>query len=137
MPNATQLMDIPMPMTDDELYKDILHRWNTLADAVEKLYFAGYWHCDRPVDERALWQAVRDAARIPPGMTGYTLGEDRSHGPSHYRDALEQIKRLKAEPIGDSGFSVGPLSLFNAAQRIARAALKEPSPSATGGQSDG
>lgn len=69
-------------MTDDELYRDILHRWNTLADAVEKLYFAGYWHCDRPVDEKALWQAVRDAARIPPGMTGYTLGEDRSSGPS-------------------------------------------------------
>jgi hypothetical protein len=74
-------------MTDDELYKDILHRWNTLADAVEKLYFAGYWHCDRPVDEKALWQAVRDAARIPPGMTGYTLGEDRSSGPESEAEA--------------------------------------------------
>lgn len=40
------------------------------------------------------------------------------------RAALDQIKKLKSEPIGDTGFAVGPLSLFNAAQRIAREALK-------------
>lgn len=38
--------------------------------------------------------------------------------------ALKEIKALKTEMIGDTGFSVGPLALFQAAQRIAREALK-------------
>lgn len=37
--------------------------------------------------------------------------------------ALEEIKNLKAVPIGDTGFQVGPLALLQAAQRIARTAL--------------
>lgn len=40
------------------------------------------------------------------------------------RAALTEIKKLKSEPIGDTGFAVGPLALLNAAQRIAREALK-------------
>jgi hypothetical protein len=44
------------------------------------------------------------------------------------RAALDEIKRLKPEPIGDTGFVVGPLSLLNAAQRIARDVLKKPLP---------
>jgi hypothetical protein len=79
-------------MTDDLLYQDILARWNALADAVEKLYFAGYWHCDRPVDEQALWQAVRDAAKIPPGMTAYTLGEERTKQPEERRTGCAQYE---------------------------------------------
>jgi hypothetical protein len=38
-----------------------------LHDAVEALYYAGVWHADRPVDEQALWTAVRDAAGFRPG----------------------------------------------------------------------
>lgn len=38
--------------------------------------------------------------------------------------ALEQIKAIKPENIGDSGFITGPLAHFQAAQRIARTALK-------------
>ncbi len=49
--------------------------------AVDRLYFAAYWHPDRQVDERALWTAVRDAAKIKPGQTGELLGEDRSLRP--------------------------------------------------------
>ena len=38
-----------------------------LVEAVRALYYAGVWHCDRPVDEDALWKAVRDAAGFEPG----------------------------------------------------------------------
>ena len=40
------------------------------------------------------------------------------------REALRKISGMKSEPIGDTGLVVGPLSLFNACQRIARVALK-------------
>lgn len=41
------------------------------------------------------------------------------------RAALTKIKGMKSEPIGDTGFSTGPLALFHAVQRTAEAALKE------------
>lgn len=47
--------------------EDFEQTFNTLREAVEKLYDAGHWTCDRDVDERALWENVRDAARIQPG----------------------------------------------------------------------
>lgn len=40
-----------------------------LRKAVEKLYYAAVWHADRPVDEVALWVAVRDAAGFKPGKS--------------------------------------------------------------------
>lgn len=41
------------------------------------------------------------------------------------REAVEKIAKLEASLIGDTGFAVGPLALFNAAQRIALDALKD------------
>jgi hypothetical protein len=38
-------------------------------------------------------------------------------------EALKTIKKLKSEPIGETGFSVGPLALLQQAQRIAAQAL--------------
>lgn len=38
--------------------------------------------------------------------------------------ALEEIKGLKSEPIGDSGFATGPAVIARRAQEIARNALK-------------
>lgn len=38
-----------------------------LVEAVRALYLAARWTADRPVDEAALWEAVRDAAGIPEG----------------------------------------------------------------------
>lgn len=38
-----------------------------LRDAVRVLYYSAVWHADRPVDEQALWIAVRDAAGFKPG----------------------------------------------------------------------
>jgi len=40
-------------------------------------------------------------------------------------DALRRIAKMKSEPIGDTGFAVGPLALFQASQRIAREALRK------------
>lgn len=38
-----------------------------LIEAVHALYFAGYWRCDRPVNEISLWANLRKAAGIPSG----------------------------------------------------------------------
>lgn len=38
-----------------------------LTDAIKALYYSAVWHADRPVDEKALWKAVRDAAGFEPG----------------------------------------------------------------------
>jgi hypothetical protein len=59
-------------------YEDLLDRLMELKKAAEALYFAAHWHADRPVDESALWTALRDAARIEPGQTAARLGPDRS-----------------------------------------------------------
>lgn len=37
--------------------------------------------------------------------------------------ALREIKKLKPEPIGDSGFQTGPAALLDQAKRLARTAL--------------
>lgn len=37
--------------------------------------------------------------------------------------ALRKIAKMKSEPIGDTGFSVGPAQLFANCQRIAKKAL--------------
>ncbi len=49
-----------------------------LQGAARDLYFAAYWHPDRPVDEDGLWTSLRDAAGIEPSKTHIILGEDRS-----------------------------------------------------------
>lgn len=41
------------------------------------------------------------------------------------RKALEDIKNLKSKPLGVTGFAIGPQALFDQAQRIARATLKD------------
>lgn len=41
--------------------------FDKLQYAVRNLYYAAVWHADRPVDEQALWTAVRDAAGFKPG----------------------------------------------------------------------
>lgn len=53
-------------------------RYFDLANAVEALYYAAYWHPDRPVDEAKLWTAVREAAGLIPGHSTQILGPDRS-----------------------------------------------------------
>jgi hypothetical protein len=42
-----------------------LRRLRTAATA---LYFAGKWSCHRPVDEAALWEALRDALNLEAGV---------------------------------------------------------------------
>lgn len=67
--------------TKDEAIEFLQQTWNelmALQDAVRNLYFAGYWHADREVNEIGLWTAVRDAANIKPGQTGERLGPDRT-----------------------------------------------------------
>lgn len=44
-----------------------MEQYYALRRAVSDLYYAGVWKCDRPVDEAALWIAVRDAAGFKPG----------------------------------------------------------------------
>ena len=43
---------------------------DALVEVVREIYFAGHWHCDRPVENEArLWARLRDAAGITPGMS--------------------------------------------------------------------
>jgi hypothetical protein len=39
-----------------------------LRTAITAVYFAGKWSCHRPVDEAALWEAVRDALNLEAGV---------------------------------------------------------------------
>lgn len=54
--------------------EDTRRKLSALTEAVRALYFAAHWHPDRPVDERALWTAVRDAAGFTPGASSAHLG---------------------------------------------------------------
>ena len=40
-----------------------------LYEAVTALYEAGYWTCDRNVDEDKLWERVRNALKRTPGCS--------------------------------------------------------------------
>lgn len=55
-----------------------------------------------------------------------TLIEQQAARIAELTAALTEIKALKPQAIGDTGFQTGPLALFQAAQRIARAALLQP-----------
>lgn len=53
-------------------------KYEVLRDAVYRLYMAAYWTPDRVVpDGDKLWEAVRDAAGIPPGMSPKRQGVTR------------------------------------------------------------
>ena len=49
-------------------------KYNKLEKACNALYDAGYWQCDRWVDEKKLWEALRDA-----------LGRKKGTSPKRYR----------------------------------------------------
>lgn len=76
--------------------------WNehmALVRAVQALYFAGYWHADRPVDEAALWTAAREAAGIPPGTTAERLGPDRSTAAPEVDPAITLLREALREQL--------------------------------------
>jgi hypothetical protein len=49
-------------MTDTE-------RLKRLRSAATALYFAGKWSCHRPVNEVALWEALRSALDLEAGVS--------------------------------------------------------------------
>jgi|LauGreDrversion2_5_1035112.scaffolds.fasta_scaffold18011_2 hypothetical protein len=53
----------------------MLDEIEALRAAARALYLAGYWKCDRPVDEQSLWENLRDAAGIAPGTATAVFGE--------------------------------------------------------------
>lgn len=44
-------------------------QYESLRRAALDIYSAGYWTCDREVDEAALWTALRDALGLPTGTS--------------------------------------------------------------------
>lgn len=44
------------------------------------IYMAGHWTCDRPVDDAALWTALRDALGLPPGNSPKPLNAPEGEG---------------------------------------------------------
>lgn len=95
-----------------------------LAAAVANLYFAGYWHCDRAVDEKKLWTTVRDAAGIKAGQTGRRLGPDRTLQSQSSRDlAVAEAVRDAAAKVcddhaKDNGFGFYEENAFKCADKI-------------------
>jgi hypothetical protein len=75
------------------------HETNTLLDAVRKLYYAAVWHADRPVDEQALWTAIRDAAGFKPGGSPEALPFDGIKA-TYTVDRLRQIGHLVSAKNG-------------------------------------
>jgi ERCC4-related helicase len=71
-----------MAKIEPKIQFDELHR------AVGNLYYAAVWHADRPVDEQALWTAVRDAA-------GFTPGKSPEEVPFEGIHAIYGIDRLR------------------------------------------
>jgi len=54
-------------------------RIRELEDAGRGLYYAGFWRCDREVDEVALWDRMKAALGLPHGTSparGAGGGED-------------------------------------------------------------
>ena len=54
---------------------DFKDKYEKLIKAVNALYDAGHWTCDRDVDEQTLWEAVRDAMGRKPGGAPRPLKE--------------------------------------------------------------
>lgn len=52
-----------------------------LLRAVDALYQAGHWSCDRQVDEFALWNELKRAAGVPHGTAPKCLNSPET-GPS-------------------------------------------------------
>lgn len=72
--------------------------------------------------DKPLQQKEADAAYIKLACNSYpALLAERDR----LREALKEISDIKPERIADTEFTTGPLAHFQAAQRIARAALKD------------
>ena len=70
-----------------------------LRNAVRALYYSAVWHADRPVDEQALWTAVRDAAGFAKGNSPEELPFDGIEV-SYPVDRLRQIGHLVSAKKG-------------------------------------
>jgi hypothetical protein len=70
-----------------------VERRRALHAAGYDLYYAGRWSCDRPVDEAALWIALRDAMGLEPG-TATALGMGRT-APSRYDELAAAARKLR------------------------------------------
>ena len=58
----------------------LARRGAAVQEAATALYLAGRWSCAQPVDEAALWTALRDALGLPVGTetARAALGEERT-----------------------------------------------------------
>jgi hypothetical protein len=85
--------------------------YRQLREAVEKLYYAAVWHADRPVDERALWIAVRDAAGFAPGKSPREIGFSGVRV-SYDANRIRLLAKLVRKQKGDGEFTSGQAQAF-------------------------
>lgn len=57
----------------EELYREKNDEFEKLADAVNALYDAGIWTCDRPCNESKLWENLRNAVGRESGTSPQPL----------------------------------------------------------------
>jgi len=58
-----------------------------LVRAVEAIYQAGHWHCDRPVDEYALWNELKRAAGVEHGTAPTPVRPEDAEETARWREA--------------------------------------------------
>lgn len=68
------------PNTADVILQEAIPAIERLQAAATALYEAGHWHCDRPVDEMALWTELRDALGRDPGGAPKPLTSEGGSG---------------------------------------------------------
>ncbi|TFG99041.1 hypothetical protein E4H12_04055 [Candidatus Thorarchaeota archaeon] len=53
----------------DEAIATMARQYVALAVAVSNVYYSAQWSADRSVNEQLLWQELRDAAGLLPGLS--------------------------------------------------------------------
>ncbi len=53
----------------DEVISSMARQYLDLLTAVGNIYYSGQWTADRPANEVELWEGLRDAAGLLPGLS--------------------------------------------------------------------
>jgi hypothetical protein len=72
--------------------------YDRITAAVKALYYAAIWHADRPVDELALWTAVRDAAGFSSGDSPKPIEDvQEREGKPTYDQLVTELKSVSED----------------------------------------
>ena len=88
-----------------------VNRFETLRNAVRRLYYCAHWTPDRPVDAGEVWGDVRDACGFPHGNSPKPLPYDGvriDYSVSRLREIGKNVRKAK----GDGEFTSDQVRAF-------------------------